>query len=278
MKAGGFLFLPSVLTMEMQEAPIGFFDSGLGGLTVRDEVMRLLDLENTIYLADSLNAPYGDKSREFILNRSRINTDWVISRGCKLIVVACNTATTNAIEVLRAEYDVPFIGIEPAIKPAALGSETKSIGVLATRGTLSSALFANTSRLYAAGIQVIEQEGKGLVGLIESGKLNSPETTERLKELLIPMFRAEIDHLVLGCTHYPLLIPQLKNLLPERVKIVDCGLPVALQTRAVLSKKNWLRKHGPPSEHQVYTSGDPEIANHLLEVLGHSPIARVLEG
>ena len=260
----------------MSNAAIGFFDSGLGGLTVRQEVIQLLPNESTIYLADSAHAPYGEKTRAGILERSRLNTEWLLGQGCKLIVIACNTATTNAIAVLRDEYAIPFVGIEPAIKPAALNSESKSVGVLATRGTLSSALFASTSRMYSAGIEVLEQEGTGLVGLIESGQLSHPKTKAHLKRLLAPMLEAGIDHLVLGCTHYPLLIPQLKEILPEHVQIVDCSPAVALQTRAVLTQNNLLNSGQTPGAHAVFTNGNPEIANDMLERLGHGRDARLL--
>jgi glutamate racemase len=261
----------------MSGTPVGFFDSGLGGLTVRREVMRLLPGEDTVYLADSAQAPYGEKTPGQILELSRRNTRWLIDQGCKIIVVACNTATTNAIAALRAEFKVPFVGIEPAIKPAALQSTSKRVGVLATRGTLSSSLFASTSRLYASGIEVLEQEGKGLVRLIEAGRLEEPETGERLKELLDPMMKAGIDHLVLGCTHYPLLIPQLKKLLPEHVRIVDCGPAVARQTEAVLEKLGLLEEHPKRAYHKVYTTGDPQIATRLLQRLGYTEEARHLE-
>jgi glutamate racemase len=260
----------------MQVAPIGFFDSGLGGLTVRQEVLYLLPSEHTIYLADSAHAPYGEKSKTEILERSKKNTEWLIGQGCKLIVVACNTATTNAIEVLRSEFSIPFVGIEPAIKPAALGSESKCVGVLATRGTLSSALFANTSRMYGEGIEVLEREGTGLVGLIESGRLEDPKTSEHLKGLLAPMIDAGIDHLVLGCTHYPLLIPQLREILPDHIKIVDCSAAVAQQTRAVLAKNGLLHPGKSTGIHRVYTNGSLIVANKMLQWLGHSPDARPL--
>lgn len=253
----------------MSEAPIGFFDSGLGGLTIRREVMQLLPGENTVYLADSARAPYGEKSPAEITDLSRRNTRWLLGQGCKLVVVACNTATTNAIEALRSEFSVPFVGIEPAIKPAALRSRSKRIGVLATRGTLASSLFANTSRLHAQGIQVVEQEGKGLVRLIETGRLREPETREYLGELLRPMLEAGIDHLVLGCTHYPLLIPQLEEVLPDHVRIVDCGPAVARQTRALLERTGLLRDPDGPPQHRVFTTGDTGIADAMLQWLGH---------
>ena len=258
----------------MNKAPIGIFDSGVGGLTVWHELVRLLPAEDTLYLADSANAPYGEKSPEQILALSRKNTEWLLARGCKIVVVACNTATTNAIAALRREYPVPFIGIEPAIKPAALNSRTGRIGVLATRGTLASDLFATTSRNYAEGIQILEQEGVGLVRLIESGTLEGPELAGRLESLLAPMLDAGIDQLVLGCTHYPFLIPALRALLPDGVKIVDCGLPVARQTRAVLEARGWLREEDHQGCHELYTNADPVVIDRLLQWLGHAERAR----
>jgi glutamate racemase len=260
----------------MRTAPIGIFDSGLGGLTVRREVLELLPWEDTLYIADSANAPYGEKPPGEILDLSRRNTEWLLSKGCKLIVVACNTATTNAIDSLRRDFAVPFIGIEPAIKPAALESRSKKIGVLATRGTLASSLFANTSRLYASGIEVLEKEGRGLVRIIESGKWQEDSTRKLLKSLLDPMLSAGIDHLVLGCTHYPLLIPQLRELLPASVRILDPGPAVARQTRAVLASENLAQTGARAPVHQVFTTGSTELANQMLQWLGYSQVARPL--
>ena len=154
--------------MLMSKRPIGIFDSGVGGTSIWKEIHALLPNENSIYLADSNNAPYGAKGKETITNLCIKNTEFLISRGCKLIVVACNTATTNAINVLRKTYDIPFIGIEPAIKPAALQTKTNIVGILATKGTLSSALFYKTSDLFASNIKVVEQVGDGSVPLIEN--------------------------------------------------------------------------------------------------------------
>ena len=150
----------------MQTNPIGIFDSGIGGTSIWKEIHSLLPNENTIYLADSANAPYGNKGKQAIIDLSVKNTEYLINQGCKLIVVACNTATTNAISFLRKTYKIPFIGIEPAIKPAALNSKTKAIGILATKGTLTSELFNTTTSLYAHGLQVVEQVGEGLVDTI----------------------------------------------------------------------------------------------------------------
>jgi len=221
----------------MSKEAIGIFDSGVGGTSIWKEIHALLPNENTIYLADSKYAPYGNKSKERILELSIKNTELLLKRGCKLIVVACNTATTNAIKTLRETYNIPFIGIEPAIKPATLQTKTNVIGILATQGTLSSELFHYTSKLFTNGHNVIEQVGKGIVPLIENGKSDSEEMKSLLKIYLKPMLEAKIDFLVLGCTHYPYIIPLLLKILPNHIKIIDSGKAVARQTKAVLEKK-----------------------------------------
>ena len=249
----------------MDTNPIGIFDSGVGGTSIWKEIHRLLPHENTIYLADSANAPYGTKGKETIIDLSIKNTDYLISNHCKLIVVACNTATTNAISLLRKKYDIPFIGIEPAIKPAALNSKTKAIGILATKGTLGSELFNNTASLYASGLKVIEQVGEGLVELIEMGKADSVETKALLKSYLKPMLEADIDYLVLGCSHYPYLMPLLLELLPNRVKIIDSGEAVARQTKNVLESKHLLNLSAFKSKNTFYSNGNPDVLKAIVE-------------
>lgn len=220
--------------------------------------------EHTIYLADSKNAPYGPKGKDRILELSIKNTEWLLSRKCKIIVVACNTATTNAIDELRVNYDIPFIGIEPAIKPAALNTLNKAIGILATKGTLSSSLFNQTSSRFASDIKVIEQDGDGIVQLIEAGKLYSEEMRSLLNEYLQPMIEARVDYLVLGCTHYPYLIPLLLDILPTEIKIIDSGMAVAKQTRAVLEKENLLCTKLRKPKLEFYTNTDPTVLNELI--------------
>lgn len=248
----------------MNTNPIGIFDSGVGGTSIWKAINALLPHENTMYLADSANAPYGSKGKEAITNLSIKNTEYLLEKGCKLIVVACNTATTNAIGLLREQYQVPFIGIEPAIKPAALNSKTKAIGILATKGTLTSELFYTTTSLYAYGLKVIEQDGEGLVELIEMGKVDSGEMRTILKDYLKPMLDANIDYLVLGCTHYPYLIPLLLELLPKHIKIIDSGEAVARQTKAILEKYNLMNLQLSTSKNQFYTNGNPKILKGIL--------------
>lgn len=248
----------------MNPKTIGIFDSGVGGTSIWKEINLLLPNENTIYLADSANAPYGIKGKEAIIQLSIKNTELLIEKGCKLIVVACNTATTNAINILRETYKIPFIGIEPAIKPAALQTQTHAVGILATKGTLSSELFSQTSGLFARNIKVIERVGDGIVELIESGQLYSEEMKTLLKLYLQPMIDANIDYLVLGCTHYSYLIPILIKLLPNHVKIIDSGEAVARQTKAILEKNNLLNMQTTNAEHQFFSNANPEIMKSLL--------------
>lgn len=245
--------------------PIGIFDSGIGGTSIWREIHQLLPDEKTIYLADSKNAPYGQKSKQEIIALSMKNTDLLLKMHCKLIVVACNTATTNAIRELRAKYNVPFIGIEPAIKPAATHSQTQTIGILATQGTLISELFNKTAQKFQS-TKIIEQVGHGLVQLIESGQINSPEMTKLLESYLKPMIEANIDYLVLGCSHYPYLIPQIKKILPDHIRIIDSGEAVARQTQNLLKNKVGFtsEKNNQPV---FYTNSNPKV---LKEILGNA--------
>ncbi|WP_040281296.1 glutamate racemase [Psychroserpens damuponensis] len=249
----------------MSTQAIGIFDSGIGGTSIFKEIHAVLPHENTIYLADSKNAPYGIKSQDEIIALSIKNTEFLLEQNCKLIVVACNTATTNAISHLRNTYDVPFIGIEPAIKPAALNTQSKAIGILATKGTLSSTLFHKTTDLYSNGIHVIEQVGKGIVELIEEGKTNSEAMKSLLSDYLKPMLKANIDYLVLGCTHYPYLMPQLLEMLPKHVKIIDSGLAVAKQTKAVLEQHSLLNTSMKMSNNMFYSNGNVTVLKTILE-------------
>lgn len=249
----------------MNKQPIGIFDSGVGGTSIWKEIYTLLPNESTIYLADSKHAPYGPKGEDKIIELSIKNTEFLIAKGCKLIVVACNTATTNAIKVLRERYSVPFIGIEPAIKPAALQTKTKAIGVLATKGTLTSHLFHETTDLYSNGITIIERVGEGIVPLIESGNINSKTMQDLLKLYMQPMLNANIDYLVLGCTHYPYLIPQLIKILPQHIKIIDSGQAVAKHTKTVLEANALLNPTVTKPNHQFFTNANnTDVMSSLL--------------
>ena len=246
-------------------SPIGIFDSGVGGLSIWKEIVSLLPNEDTIYLADSKNAPYGEKSKQEIIELCIKNTEFLLKKSCKIIVVACNTATTNAISYLRANYDVPFIGIEPAIKPAALQTKTGAIGILATKGTLSSKLFHETSKKFTQNITVVEQVGEGLVPLIESGQIESEEMKKLLHNYLQPMLTKNIDHLVLGCSHYPFLLTEILKIMGSNVTIIDSGEAVAKQTKAILSNNQLLNTIENNTKHQLYINADTATIKNILK-------------
>lgn len=243
--------------------PIGLFDSGIGGTSIWKEIHQLLPNENTIYLADTKNAPYGQRSKEEIIDLSIKNTEFLLEQNSKIIVVACNTATTNAIKELRAKFDVPFIGIEPAIKPAANNSKTQTIGILATKGTLNSELFNQTAEKFQ-NTTIIEQVGFNLVKLIEEGKMHSEEMTQLLHTYLEPMVKANIDYLVLGCSHYPYLIPQIQEIIPSHIKIIDSGEAVARQTQKLLTEKIGLND-AKESNAIFYTNTNSNVLEAILE-------------
>ena len=247
-----------------EDYPIGFFDSGIGGTSIWKEVHELLPNENTIYLADSKNAPYGDKSKDKIIEYCIKNTEILLNQNAKIIVVACNTATTNAIKVLRDRYTIPFIGIEPAIKLASLVTKTNNIGVLATRGTIQSDLFEKTSASLKSGIKIIEQVGDGLVDLIEKGEIESKQMQKLLYKYLNPMIEKNIDALVLGCSHFPYLIPHIKDIIGNKIKIIDSGSAVARQTKKILTSLDILQNNKNNFTHEFYSNKNTKILSELL--------------
>ena len=250
----------------MNNNPIGLFDSGVGGTSIWKAINMLLPNENYIYLADSKNAPYGVKSKGEIIDLSIKNTKLLLKHNAKIIVVACNTATTNALKELRATFDIPFIGIEPAIKPAVNNSRTQTIGILATKGTLNSELFNKNIEFYNH-TKIIEQIGYGLVELIENGEINSEEMTQLLHSYLNPMIEQNIDYLVLGCSHYPYLIPQIRKILPENIIIIDSGEAVARQTKHVLEEKAGLNNNLVNGKSTFYSNSNSKV---LKEILGNN--------
>ncbi|WHT40273.1 MULTISPECIES: glutamate racemase [Myroides] len=238
--------------------PIGLFDSGIGGTTIWQEIHKLMPTEDTIFLADQKNAPYGTQTKEAILALSHKNVQYLVDQGCKLVVVACNTATTNAIQELRASFAIPIIGIEPAIKPASLLTKTSTIGVLATKGTITSDLFTSKLKLYP-NVKIIEQIGYNLVTLIETGQLHSQEMKDLLQLYLLPMVEQGMDTLVLGCTHYPYLTPLIKTLIPEHILIIDSGEAVAKHTKKVLEEHHLLTTNTNKGNTVFYTNVNPGI-------------------
>ena len=228
-------------------ALIGVFDSGVGGLSILDEALRQLPQHHYIYLADSANAPYGEKSSDWIAARSLALCQYLSQQGCDAIVVACNTATAEAIKQIRQAISIPIIGVEPGIKPAAMQSQNNIVGVLATEATLKSDKFNALLNTLPSNCQFIKQAGAGLVPLIESGKADSEETLELLAKHLEPIQDAGADTLVLGCTHYPFLRKAIRKLLGESITLIDTSDAVVRQLKRQLEplqKENSQKEFG----------------------------------
>lgn len=246
-------------------SPIGIFDSGVGGISVWKEIVELLPNENIIYYADSKNCPYGPKTDSEIINLSRKIVDFLISKDCKIIVIACNTATAAAIATLRKEYDIPFVGLEPAVKPAALNSRTNKIGILATEGTLRGNHFKRTSETYAKDTEVNVQVGYGLVELVENNDVKSDKAISVVEKCIKPLIEKNIDQLVLGCTHYPFLCDAIKQVAgSQNINIINPAPAVASRTFDLL-KNN--RKNDKNNFYHFYSTGSINQLENTLKLI-----------
>ncbi|WP_445577466.1 glutamate racemase [Pseudomonas sp. E141] len=254
----------------MSEAPVGVFDSGVGGLSVLGEIRRLLPNESLLYVADCGHIPYGEKTPEFIRQRCAIIANFLHQQGAKALVVACNTATVAGVADLRRDYPHwPIVGMEPAVKPAAAATRSGIVGVLATTGTLQSAKFAALLDRFATDVQVITQPCPGLVELIEAGDLQSPALRQLLQGYVEPLLAAGCDTLILGCTHYPFLKPLLKHRVPAHISLIDTGAAVARQLQRLLAERGLLAA-GPASETRFWSSADPIHLRKILPTLWNS--------
>lgn len=252
-------------------AIIGIMDSGVGGLSVYREIRKILPGEHFIYFSDNAHCPYGEKSREYIIDRLRHITDYFIGRGAQAIVLACNTATSAAIATLREEYEIPFVGMEPAIKPAISDTTSGTVGVLATHGTLQGDKYQTTRDKYAEGVRVLEHVGEGFVELVESGRLSGPEAEDTVKKSLKPLLDAGADRIVLGCTHYPFLLDTLRKVAaglghPD-VVFIDPAPAVARQLAAVLKEKGIGTDPLARPETEFISSGDPAALKRTLKLI-----------
>lgn len=255
----------------MRESPVGVFDSGVGGLSVLGEIQRLLPNESLLYVADCGHVPYGEKTPEFIRQRCSVMASFFRQQGAKALVVACNTATVAGVADLRRDYpEWPIVGMEPAVKPAAAATRSGVVGVLATTGTLQSAKFAALLDRFATDVRVITQPCPGLVELIESGDLHSPELRRLLEGYVRPLLGAGCDTIILGCTHYPFLRPMLRQMIPEDISLIDTGAAVARQLQRLLSTRDLLAER-PAEAAQFWTSADLQHFNVVLPKLWNSP-------
>ena len=238
---------------------IGIFDSGIGGLSVFREIRKVLPEESYAYFSDNAHCPYGEKSKEYIIERAREITRFLIGTGADIIVVACNTATAAAIAALREEFPIRFIGMEPAVKPAAQSTRTGVVGVLATAGTLKATKYIDTRAKWAQGVRIVEHVGQGFVEIVEKGMTEGTETDEIVKASLKPLLDEGADRIVLGCTHYPFLTGSIRKtaglLYPERdIEVIDPAPAVARHLLEVMEEEGLVRKDGFRME--LHSSGD----------------------
>jgi len=252
------------------DAPIGVFDSGVGGLSVLTEIRQRLPDESLLYLADAGHVPYGEKSPEFIIERCLTIAGFFHEQGAKALVVACNTATASGVAHIRQRYpDWPVVGMEPAVKPAAEATRSGVVGVLATTGTLQSARFAALLDRFASDVRVVTQPCPGLVELIETGDLDSQQIRQLLGHYVEPLLAERCDTIILGCTHYPFLKPLLREMLPNSITLIDTGAAVSRQLQRLLSQSNLLAS-GPARETLYWSSDDPEKFRKILPSLWQS--------
>lgn len=248
--------------------PIGVFDSGVGGLSILRAMRASMPAENVIYFGDQGHVPYGPRPMEQIQAFSEAITNFLLARGAKLIVVACNTASAAALKYLRAKFSgVSFVGMEPAVKPAAEYTHSGVIGVLATPATFQGALYASVVERFAGNVQVLQDTCPGLVAQIEQCDLNGPRTREILKRALTPMLEAGIDTVVLGCTHYPFVIPLIQEIAGENVRVIDPAPAVARQAHRLLEAGDLTNRGDERGQIQFFTSGDARAMESVLPVL-----------
>ena len=234
---------------------IGIFDSGVGGLSVFREIVRILPEEKYIYWSDNAHCPYGEKSRDYIIDRARAVTSFLIEQGADIIVVACNTATAAAISTLREEFPVPFIGMEPAVKPAAQATRSGVVGVLATAGTLKATKYMDTRAKWAHDVKIVEHIGQGFVELVEKGNVSGPEAESIVEKSVRPLIEAGADTIVLGCTHYPFLAETIMKAAGTLVTLIDPAPAVAKHLMEVMKENGLIRKDG--FSMTLHSSGEP---------------------
>ena len=267
---------PSPMGRGERTCPVGIFDSGVGGLSVLRAVRQLLPEEGVIYLADQAHVPYGSRSLEEVRRFSEAITRYLLWRGAKLIVVACNTASAAALQPLRQVFPgVPFVGMEPAVKPAAEGTHSGVVGVLATPATFQGALYASVVERFANGVTLLQHTCPGLVAQIEAGRLNTPKTRHILEEALLPMLEQGIDTVVLGCTHYPFVIPLIEEIVGSGVRVIDPAPAVARQVGRLLEAQGLRQAEEGTGSLEILTTGNLARLEGLLpRLLGQEASAR----
>ncbi len=255
--------------------PIGIFDSGVGGLTVLREIVRQLPHEDTLYFADQAHVPYGPRPQEQIRHFCDTITRFLIERGCKAVVVACNTASAAALKHLRETFPaLPSIGMEPAVKPAALTTKSGVVGIMATPATFQGRLFQATAGRYASGVRLVNQVCDGLADRVEAGDINSEETAVLLRKYMQPILDAGADTIVLACTHYPFLLEPIRRMAGADVNVIDPAPAIARHLHRVLEQQGLLAAAGHAGRRTFYTTGAAAPYQRALEKLSgaQSPV------
>ena len=247
---------------------VGVFDSGVGGLSVLREIRALLPAQPVIYFADQANVPYGIRQLEEVRTFARGISRYLLASGAELIVVACNTASVAALHMLREEFaPIPFVGMEPAVKPAVEQSLTGKVGVLATEATFHTSMYASVVERFAQGVTLYEDPCPGLVARVEAGDLSGADTRHILEQALLPMMDKGVDTIVMGCTHYPFVIPLIKEIVGEEVRVIDPAPAIARQVKRVLEAHNLLAAGKRSAPARFITSGDPAHFQQMLRIL-----------
>ncbi len=262
---------------KMDNRPIGIFDSGMGGLTVRAEIALALPHESLVYFGDGANVPYGGRPESEIIEFTSEAVARLITHGVKMVVVACNAATGAAIDRLRTSFDIPIIGMEPAVKPAALSTLSGTIGVLATAAALNGELYRTTASAYRDKVCIIEAVGEGFVELVENGLEGTPEAIETVRRVVAPMLDAGADRIVLGCTHYPFLGPQIRHVIDERggerdVRIVDSGAAIARRVGQLLTENDLHASPDAAPKHEFMSFAGDDYTERLRLKSGRVPL------
>jgi glutamate racemase len=249
----------------MDNRPIGVYDSGFGGLSVWRELYRALPDESLIYLGDGKNCPYGSLPEERIREYAEQSVGELVERGCKLVVVACNTATAAAITHLRERFSqIPIVGLEPAVKPACQMTKSRKVAVVATERSLGSEKFHSAVERYGEGVEVIKAVGEGFVEAVESDQEQSPATRQKVEAVIEPLIKSGVDVIVLGCTHYPFLKSVIRNVVGERgVQIIDSGEAVEKRVESLLDKYDIRASEENDAQYEFLTFADDDYRERL---------------
>lgn len=247
--------------------PVGIFDSGIGGISIAKRIRELLPHEDILYVADSLHAPYGEKSKDYITQRASAIVQFMLKNNAKAVVVACNTATVSSIQKLRAEYKIPIVGVEPGVKPAAFCTKTGVVGVMATTQTLNSTSFSDLSKSFSSNATIEVQPCPGLVEQVEALSFETDTTEHLVRQHVSSLLSRGADNIVLGCTHYSFLAPVIRKIAGPDIEIIETDMAVARETMRRLQVEDLISTNQEPGRNEFWTSGDLTKARQQLQQL-----------